>query len=73
MRVNYTHEAGGVAWHTTSELWIVPRGDLLFIIGAGTRGSILVPALDAAQPELPAELVQLKLSVVTRHEVSTRI
>jgi hypothetical protein len=37
MRVNYTHEAGGVAWRTTSELWIVPRGDLLFIIGAGTR------------------------------------
>jgi hypothetical protein len=37
MRVNYTHEAGGRAWPTTSELWIVPRGDLLFIIGAGTR------------------------------------
>ena len=37
VRVNYTHEAGGVGWRTTSELWIVPRGDLLFIIGAGTR------------------------------------
>jgi hypothetical protein len=37
MRVNYTHESGGVAWRTTSELWIVPRGDLMFIIGAGTR------------------------------------
>ena len=37
MRVNYTHEAGGVGWRTTSELWIVPRGDLVFIIGAGTR------------------------------------
>ena len=37
MRVNYTHEAGGVAWRTTSELWIVTRGDLVFIIGAGTR------------------------------------
>ena len=37
MRVNYTHEVGGVAWRTTSELWIVPRGDLVFIIGSGTR------------------------------------
>jgi hypothetical protein len=37
MRVNYTYEAGGVSWGTTSELWIVPRGDLVFIIGAGTR------------------------------------
>ena len=37
MRVNYTHEAGGASWPTTSELWIVPRGDLVFIIGAGTR------------------------------------
>jgi hypothetical protein len=37
MRVNYTHEAGGAAWRTTSELWVVPRGDLLFIVGAGTR------------------------------------
>ena len=37
MRVNYTHEAGGRAWPTTSELWIVPRGDLLFSIGVGTR------------------------------------
>ena len=37
MRVNYTHEAGGVAWRTTSELWIVPRGELMFIVGAGTR------------------------------------
>jgi hypothetical protein len=37
IRVNYTHEADGRKWPTTSELWIVPRGDLLFIIGAGTR------------------------------------
>jgi hypothetical protein len=37
MRVNHTHEAGGVAWRTTSELWIVPRWDLIFIIGAGPR------------------------------------
>ena len=37
MRVNYTHEAGGRGWRTTSELWIVPRGDLVFIIGVGTR------------------------------------
>jgi hypothetical protein len=37
IRVNYTHEAGGASWRTTSELWIVPRGELLFIIGSGTR------------------------------------
>jgi len=37
IRVNYTHEADGRKWPTTSELWIVPRGDLHFIIGAGTR------------------------------------
>ena len=37
MKVNYTLEAGGRSWPTTSEFWIVPRGDLLFIIGSGTR------------------------------------
>jgi hypothetical protein len=38
MKVNYTLEAGdGRSWRTTSEMWIVPRGDLIFIIGSGTR------------------------------------
>src|SRR5262245_19045565 len=37
LRVNYTLEAGGGAYPTASELWIVPRGELVFIIGAGTR------------------------------------
>jgi hypothetical protein len=37
MRMNYTLEGGGSAWAATSELWIVPRGDLFFIVGAGTR------------------------------------
>jgi hypothetical protein len=36
-KANYTFEAGGSSWRTTSEMWIVPRGDLLFIIGAGLR------------------------------------
>jgi hypothetical protein len=33
----YTLEAGGASWPAMSELWIVPRGDLVFIIGAGLR------------------------------------
>jgi hypothetical protein len=37
MRANFTHEAGGRAWRASSELWIVPRGDLLFLIAASTR------------------------------------
>ena len=36
-RANFTHEAGGRAWRASSELWIVPRGDLLFLIAASTR------------------------------------
>lgn len=37
-RVNYTMEIpDGRTFPTTSELWIVPRGDYFFIIGAGTR------------------------------------
>lgn len=37
-RLNYTMEVpGGRAFPTTSELWIVPRGDYFFMIGAGTR------------------------------------
>lgn len=37
-RMNYTMEIpDGRAFATTSELWIVPRGDYFFIIGAGTR------------------------------------
>jgi hypothetical protein len=37
-RIDYTLEATGVgSFPTTSELWIIPRGDYLFIMGAGTR------------------------------------
>jgi hypothetical protein len=37
-RMNYTMELpDGRTFPTTSELWIVPRGDYFFIIGAGTR------------------------------------
>lgn len=37
-RVNYTMEIpDGRNFPTTSELWIVPRGDYFFMIGAGTR------------------------------------
>ena len=38
MRVNYSAETpDGRLFPTTSELWIVPRGDYFFMIGAGTR------------------------------------
>jgi hypothetical protein len=37
VRVNFTYEAGGVSAPIASELWIVPRGDLIFMIGASTR------------------------------------
>jgi hypothetical protein len=38
VRINYTLEiADGRTFPTTSELWIVPRGDYFFMIGAGTR------------------------------------
>ena len=37
-RLNYTLEIpDGRIFPTTSELWIIPRGDYYFIIGAGTR------------------------------------
>lgn len=37
-RMNYTMEVpDGRAFHITSEIWIVPRRDYFFIIGAGTR------------------------------------
>ena len=37
-RMNYTMVVSdGRSFPTTSELWIVPRGDYFFIIGAGTR------------------------------------
>jgi hypothetical protein len=37
-RINYTMEMpDGRTFPTTSELWIVPRGDYFFMIGAGTR------------------------------------
>ena len=38
MRVNYVLQTQtGREFPTTSELWIVPRGDYFFMIGAGTR------------------------------------
>lgn len=38
VRMNYTMEIpDGRTFPTTSELWIVPRGDYFFMIGAGTR------------------------------------
>lgn len=37
-RIHYTMElADGRSFPTASELWIVPRGDYFFMIGAGTR------------------------------------
>jgi len=38
VRINYSLQiADGRTFPTTSELWIVPRGDYFFMIGAGTR------------------------------------
>ncbi|MGD9034536.1 MAG: hypothetical protein PVJ69_13545 [Desulfobacteraceae bacterium] len=38
LRFNYSLQApDGRTFPTTSELWIVPRGDYFFMIGAGTR------------------------------------
>jgi len=36
-RVAYTLRAGDLAVPTVSELWIVPKGSVFFMIGAGTR------------------------------------
>lgn len=37
-RINYTMEVEGIgALPITSELWIIPRGDYFFVLGAGTR------------------------------------
>ena len=37
-RINYSLEtAAGLTFPCTSELWIVPRGDYFFLLGAGTR------------------------------------
>lgn len=37
-RMNYVMETpGGGSFPVTSELWIVPRGDYFFVLGAGTR------------------------------------
>jgi hypothetical protein len=38
MRINYSLQiSNGRTFPTTSELWIVPKGDYFFMIGAGTR------------------------------------
>lgn len=37
VRMNYTMETPGGAFPTTSELWLIPRGDFFFMVGAGTR------------------------------------
>jgi hypothetical protein len=37
-RINYSLETtDGATFPCTSELWIVPRGDYFFLLGAGTR------------------------------------
>lgn len=37
-RIHYSLETGdGLKFPTSSELWIVPRGDFFFMLGAGTR------------------------------------
>ena len=38
MRINYSMKTqDGRVFPTTSEMWIVPRGDYFFMIGSGTR------------------------------------
>ena len=36
-RLSYTLRSGGVAVPTISEIWVVPKGSVFFMIGAGTR------------------------------------
>jgi hypothetical protein len=36
-RLAYTMKAGGAAFPTISEVWIVPRGPIMLMIGTGTR------------------------------------
>jgi hypothetical protein len=36
-RLAYTMRAGGAAFPTISEVWIVPRGPIMLMIGTGTR------------------------------------
>jgi hypothetical protein len=36
-RIDYTLRTGGEEFPTASQLWIIPRGDFFFIVGAGTR------------------------------------
>lgn len=37
LRIDYMLRAGDAEYPTTSELWVVPRGDFFFLIGAGSR------------------------------------
>lgn len=37
MRVRYTLEIAERDWPVASEIWVVPRGELLFLIGVGLR------------------------------------
>lgn len=37
LRLNYKLRAGGAEFPTTSEMWLVPRGEVFFLIGAGSR------------------------------------
>lgn len=37
MRIHYTLEISGRDWPVSSELWVVPRGELMFLIGVGLR------------------------------------
>ena len=58
-RMNYTMEVpGGGLFPTTSELWIVPRGDYFFVIGAGTRQD----EKTGSRKEIAAILATVKIS-----------
>lgn len=57
-RMNYTMEIpDGRSFPTTSELWIIPRGDYFFMVGAGTRQDERTGSRD----EIQAILSSLKI------------
>lgn len=59
-RINYTMRAEGKEFPTTSELWIVPREDFFFMIGAGTRQDEKTGSRNEIQSILDSVKIKLK-------------
>ncbi|MDH3689131.1 MAG: hypothetical protein OEU36_06570 [Gammaproteobacteria bacterium] len=60
MRINYSAQTvDGRTFPTTFELWIVPRGDYFFMIGAGTREDETTGSREEIQQILNTVRIQL--------------